>query len=588
MCGIVGIVAPEAGQYGPQLQKMLAAISHRGPDASGEMLFANCALGHQRLSIVDLSPTGAQPMRSAGDHQAITFNGEIYNHKYLRQSFGGYPFRGTSDTEVILAANQMYGKQTPQKLKGMFAYAIWDEAAHCLTAARDRFGEKPFYYAFGLRGEFVFASEIKAILASGLVEPKLSGTAVAHYLQRLYVHPTTTIYQNIYTLPPAHVLTFAQGKLDIMPYWQPPVVREVSMADAALRLQQLLDQAVSRQLEADVPVGAFLSGGLDSSSIVALASQHVPQLKTFSFGFGTSINELPYARELAARYHTEHLELQAGDYNLAELLWQMQEVYDEPFADSSNIPTFLIAKAAAQHLKVILTGDGADELLGGYSFWYRELYELQQQNETARQNIAKNIVKKILGRAIAPLHPLMARHDLQNTYFTPDQIAALMRDGTKPPIFWGGKDQHLDNVLRWDVADYMPGDILVKTDRASMAHGLELRAPFLDVDVAEFCLSLPYSLKINDRTDKWVLREAVGNLWTEQIRQRSKQGFGAPVAQWLQRPDFQELIANYLIRPDRKIFAYLDHSAVSQYAKVPDYRTWVLLVLSLWLEKHLS
>jgi asparagine synthase (glutamine-hydrolysing) len=587
MCGIAGIVAADATRHQEALGRMLNRLTHRGPDDSGQWLSDHCLLGHRRLSIIDLSPSGAQPMQSAEGNAVITFNGEIYDYKQLRTQFaGGYSFQSTSDTEVILAAYNRYGEAAACHLKGMFAYAIWDKQQQKLTAARDRFGEKPFYYARGEDGSFLFASEIKAILASGLVKPVLSQQALAHYLQRLYVHPTETIYRNIHTLPPAHCLTLTNGQPEIKPYWSfPKLQRHISLAEAAEQLQTLLDCAVAKQLVADVEVGAFLSGGLDSSSVVALASRHTHRLKTFSFGFGTAINELSFAREIADKYGTDHTELRAEDYHLADLLVQMQEIYDEPFADSSNIPTYLISKAASRHLKVILTGDGADELLAGYSFWYRRLYEAASSHQNSLTDTLKQLVRKLLLRGTAPKVSLLDMHDRQNTYFNQTDIKKMLGI-TSLSVPKPQQPDTMDGVLRWDVADYMPGDILVKVDRASMANSLELRAPFLDVDVAEFCLSLPYSLKINHQTDKLVLRAAFADKWTESIRNRGKQGFGAPVQEWLQKPDFQQLIGDLLKNPGNKLYDYIDFDTAQPFTEKPTYQTWILLVLSLWLTQH--
>jgi asparagine synthase (glutamine-hydrolysing) len=374
MCGIAGIVADSPRGYEDRVWEMVNCLGHRGPDGSGVHIFDNCILGHTRLTIVDLE-TGSQPMLCALTDVGVTFNGEVYGYKTIRAAIPDYPFRTKSDTEVLLALYHHHGRSLPEKLPGMFSFAIWDNRMRELFCARDRFGEKPFYYAQGARGEFLFASEIKALLASGLVTPVLDEEAVAHYMKYLYVHPHRSIYRNIHALPPAHYLRYAEGKIQVERYWTlPDTDSKIELPEAADQFRMLFEQAVSRQLVADVPVGAFLSGGLDSSTVVAVASRFCPKLHTYSFAFEDSVSELPFAREVAARYRTEHVELADDTVDIAELLVAMQQVYDEPFADSSNIPTYMISRLAREHTKVILTGDGGDELLAGYP-WYRPLLE---------------------------------------------------------------------------------------------------------------------------------------------------------------------------------------------------------------------
>src|ERR1041384_3119965 len=379
MCGIAGILAPEVSRHASSLDRMVAALRHRGPDGRGTHLFSGCALGHTRLSIIDLEG-GAQPMLTPDGQRAVVFNGEIYGYKSLRARLGGeYSFRTSSDTEVLLALHARHGDAMLDSLPGMFAFAIWDERRRRLFCARDRFGEKPFFYAVAPDGAFVFASEIKAILASGLIEPELDRDSVAHYLQYLYVHPHRTIYRNVHVLPPAHRLIYADGRIDVAPYWMLPASSgPIGLDDAAERFRTLLGRAVSNQLIADVPVGAFLSGGLDSSTIVALAAAERGRCKTFSFGFAPAIDELPFARGIADRYGTEHFEVSDAGLDVAAALTHMADVYDEPFGDSSNIPTFLLCQQARRQVTVALTGEGADELLGGYTFWYRSLFEMDE------------------------------------------------------------------------------------------------------------------------------------------------------------------------------------------------------------------
>jgi asparagine synthase (glutamine-hydrolysing) len=604
MCGIVGIVAPEAESYRSALERMVGALRHRGPDGSGIHIFPGCALGHTRLSIVDLM-TGEQPMIAADGTLAITFNGEIYGFREIKQRHKEYPFHTTSDTEVILALYQIYGEKFLQQLPGMFAFAIWDDRERSLFAARDRFGEKPFYYAWGPGGEFLFASEIKALGASGLLEPKISRAALIHYLRYLYVHPGQTIYSNVFVLPPANNLRLRDGQVFLERYWQLPHSREaLSEQEAVSEFRRLFEKAVGSQLIADVPVGSFLSGGLDSSSVVAVASYKYPRLRTFSFGFRDSINELPFAKEIAELYGTEHIELEDQQADIADLLVEMARVYDEPFADSSNIPTYLISQAARRYGKVVITGDGGDELLAGYEGWYRPLWDMERSAAHPASAIAlvkgasyvlsrigiqspnawQQIIRGHERRQNIP--SIMQTHRMQMLQFSDAELSQLGFNGDM--LTWKAAQfpDSLDGVLREDLSNYMPGDILVKTDRASMAHGLELRTPYLDVDFASFCISLPINLKITDEEDKWILRHSYGKAWTESIRRRKKCGFGGPVDQWLKSDSVVALKARILGNPAHSLFTLLPFEATQAFVARDNYQTWILLTLGLWLESR--
>ncbi len=605
MCGIVGIIASESpvDEYRSRLGSMVEALKHRGPDEQGQHFFSEqCAFGHTRLSIVDLK-TGQQPMLTPDQTVSVTFNGELYGYQEIRQRLS-YPFKTNSDTEVLLALYRNYGEEMVAQVPGMFAFALWDNTEKKLICARDRFGEKPFYYAVGGNGEFIFGSEIKSILASGLVTPILDKEMVAYYLRHLYIHPTRTVYKNIFTLPPAHRLVYQRGEIAVSRYWQFPTVNSaITLTDAKDRFTNLLSQAVRKQLVADVPVGAFLSGGLDSSTITALASRFVPHLKTFSFAFEGGLDESNFAREVAQKYGTDHTELSAATVDVASILQKMTQVYDEPFADSSNIPTYILAGLAKQHATVVLTGDGGDELLGGYAQWYQPLLTMSQLRPSSKEYMswfAKCIASLITlqksqawyrykGWRLKKQYPsIMAAHESQNTYFSQSEILKLglknpaltARDSSWAPI------NSLDDAMRMDLENYMPGDILVKTDRAAMAHALELRAPFLDVDFAEFCISLPYTLKINEREEKIILREACRSLWPVSVQKRSKQGFGAPVERWLQLAGVRKLKEEYLFNQNVKLWKIIPFEQGQEFAQKDSYQTWTLLVLSMWAEAH--
>lgn len=604
MCGITGIVAKNSREYQNRIEKMVQALAHRGPDENGIVYYENCALGHTRLSIIDLS-SGKQPMVGNNSYIAITFNGEIYGYNSIKDELSDYPFKTKSDTEIILALYEKYGRDMLPKLPGMFAFAIWNDEKGELFAARDRFGEKPFYYALGNNGELVFASEIKAILASELVKPVLDSESLNHYLKRLYVHPHKTIYKNIFSLPPACSLSFKDNSIKIDRYWKLPEINQnISIDEAKEKFEYLLDQAVQKQMVSDVPLGVFLSGGLDSSTVVALASKYKKDLMTISFGFD-GYSELPYAQEISNIYNTNHIELHDDNIDIADLLMEMQNIYDEPFADSSNIPTYLISKLARKHATVMLGGDAGDELLAGYTTWYRPLYYMKEFKKKSPLSLNlefyfnylldrlfkikdNDFIYKRTGLSLAKNYETLEQaHYTRNTFYNSEQIKNIalydFKENSETDKF---RHNSFDEVLKADIENYMAGDILVKTDRAAMASALELRAPFLDVDFASFCISLPYSLKINKERDKVILREVFENKWGESVRKRSKAGFGAPVSSWLKRDSLSKLKHNYLDDREQKIFKFISFEASREFVLRNDYHSWILLVLAIWMDKH--
>jgi len=607
MCGICLVIGAEHSNRDAAVMRMVAAQRHRGPDASGLVGSSSCLLGHTRLSIIDLS-TGSQPMTSADGRHTITYNGEIYNFKEIRQKlerFGAH-FRTSSDTEVILASYLAWGRTCLDSFRGMFAFAIWDDSEGRLFCARDLFGEKPLYFARTTSGGLVVSSEMKGILASGLIDPVLDMTSIDAYLTFGYIPPDRTVYANVSTLPPGHYMTWQEGSIDIARYWEPRFSSTpVTPQDAAAHLRVLIERAVERQMVSDVPVGAFLSGGLDSSTIVALMQQRSTRpVKTFSVGFGTWINELPYARVVAEHYGTEHHEINLGTPDITVLLEKMAEVYDEPFADTSNIPTFLISEFASKHVKVVLSGDGGDELFGGYA-WYPPLV----RSQTAPSSYAAWIVLRILSKS------LKDRNDSIRILSVASGMAARWKDpwercmmsGTQFRVnerkkLWGTRTKEVipfvpGEIIRppdsvtginrgfyHDLSNYLPGDILVKVDRAAMANSLETRAPFLDRDVAEFALSLPVSLRVRGNETKVVLREACLDLWPESLRYRKKQGFGVPIAAWLGLPGVSEMLQN-VFKPGSALRALLP-GINEVHIRSRDYKTWILLTLGFWLERQ--
>jgi asparagine synthase (glutamine-hydrolysing) len=488
-------------------------------------------------------------MQDAGGRYSIVFNGEIYGYKELRRDTP-FDYRTESDTEVILAMYARHGIDFIRRLPGMFAFALWDRRRQSLFAARDRFGEKPFFYAITAQNELLFASELKAIVASGLIEPRIDPASITHYLNKGYVDPARSIYANVHVLPPAHALEFSGGQLRTFRYWEfPEPRRDISLQQACEQFETLLSRAVDRQLIADVPVAAFLSGGLDSSTIVGQAVKHKPDLTTLSYRFSDGLDEGPFARAVAQMHGTRHIELFDEKVEIAGLLGKMAGVYDEPFADSSAIPTYLICKKAREFSKVVITGDGGDELLGGYVSRYRPMVIFADE---LGANRAQTLVKWLLFGTLRKLFPQRANLNNQANGLKTrlafgtvpealDEICAsfsraeLARYGLVRPNVQVDfpLENEVNDAMKTDLRGYMPGDILVKTDRAAMANALELRAPFLDVDLAEFLISLPGALKIDRNEDKIVMRRAFAKTWPPMLRGRGKQGFGAPVPQWL-------------------------------------------------------
>lgn len=594
MCGIAGIITPNAKNYSEEIQKMTDALIRRGPDSGSHAFYEHAALGHRRLSIVDLTETGKQPMFSNTQNECIVLNGEIYGFLDLKKKYSNYPYRGSSDTEVILAMYQTQGKSLIHELPGMFAFAIWDENKQELFAARDRFGEKPFFYAMGKNGEFIFASEIKAILSSGLVNPKINHEALYHFLQYGYVSAYQTIYSNISTLPPAHFLTYSAGKINIERYYEiPKNDQTISLSEAKEQFTSLLKKAVQKQLIADVEVGSFLSGGLDSSTIVAMVNEFIPKQTTISFGYSGENSELKYAEEIAKKYKTNHIEIHENRGNIATELLKISPYFDEPFADMSYIPQFKICEAASRHLKVVLAGDVGDELFGGYHF-----YEVENQlkNHFSYNNILMKFGLKQYGKFretsyltrenIAHKNILDFHQNSVRNFFSPKEMSDLgIQSKYHQEYSFKANPHSVNDIMRTDLEKYVPGNMLVKSDRMAMANSLEVRTPFLDKDFAEFCIQLPENLKITSDRDKIILREAFQNYWTDTIRTRKKQGFGSSVEKWFEEEKLVELSDQLLKDKSSKVFQFIHFDAAQKFLK-KDKKHWNLLQLALWAENH--
>lgn len=596
MCGIAGIITKNARNYNHEIQNMTDAIAHRGPDSAHHEFYENAALGHRRLSIIDLSENGKQPMFSNTQKECIVLNGEIYGYQSIKKQHAEYPYRGGSDTEVILAMYQRKKENLIHDLPGMFAFALWDENKQQLFCARDRFGEKPLYYTTGKNGEFIFASEIKAILASGLANTEINHDALSHYLQYGYVSTYQSIYKNIHSLPPAHQLIWKDGTIEVSRYYSlPKKDRQISLSDAKEEFVYLLKNAVEKQLIADVEVGSFLSGGLDSSSIVAMVNEFLPNQTTISFGYDHEDSELKYAREIAEKYRTKHVEIHEKKEDLVSGILKITPFLDEPFADTSTLPQFEICKAARKNLTVVLSGDVGDELFGGYNF-YKVENELKKhfsyQNVIAQfglklyQNLKQTSYlsqKNIQYSSILDFH----QNDVRNFFNENERRQLGINENYSQPYSFEANESSLNDIMRTDLEKYVPGNMLVKSDRMAMANSLEVRTPFLDIDFAEFCIQLPDQLKINSEQDKIILRESMNSYWTETIRNRRKQGFGLGIENWFEEKNLMKFSDDHLKNKDQKIFKYIDFHETQKFLN-KDRKHWNLLQLALWAEKKYS
>jgi asparagine synthase (glutamine-hydrolysing) len=583
MCGIIGIIGTTDLFAQKKADAMLATLALRGPDDRDTLSFHKGVLGQTRLSIIDLI-SGHQPMRDNTYDLIISFNGEIYNYRALRKELEqkGHRFTTQSDTEVILKAYKEFGTDAPTHLEGMFAFAIWDGEKQRLFVARDRFGEKPFYYAI-VKDTLIFASEIKAILATGLVKTTIDKTAIDNYLALLYIPPWRTVYQDIHPLPPAHWGIFKAGIFHQERYWQ---LRKKTIVttdiEASEEVRRLLTTSVKdRLLAADVEVGTFLSGGIDSSIVSALATQASSKnIKTFSAGFEDFINELPYARAVANQIESEHHEQQI-QMNLIETYQDVSRYFDEPFADSSNVPTALISQFARQHVKTILSGDGGDELFWGYGH-YRRHFHLRKIDKLS-QLLFSNPFKS---------------HKRYIQHWKPEERRRLWKDASvvdpdpASAIDVSEATTDLERINLLDIYMALPGDILTKVDRSSMMHSLEVRAPFLNHHLAEFAYNIPAHLKTNRYRGKLILEQTFGNLLPKEVFTRKKQGFGAPIKHWLRKPAFKNFVETIMTEQSHisELLHWEEIRKVlgSFYAGQDElqYRIWTLLSLELWFRSH--
>lgn len=631
MCGICGAVwtDPRFAVERPVLREMTGKLRHRGPDDEGAytaQLFhtppappqPGVALGHRRLAIIDVD-SSRQPLANENGGIRVVFNGEIYNYQELRKRLegNGHQFHTAGDTETLVHLYEDDGPEFVKHLVGMFAIAIWDSARRRLVVARDRIGQKPLYYRQEA-GRLAFASELKSLLAIPGMPRKIDPGALDEYLTFQYVPYPHTIFRGISKLPPAHVGVWQDGLWSVSRYWEPEwnVEKPISTGNAVEQLRERLRESVRMQLRSDVPLGAFLSGGIDSSILTAIMQQEsASKVQTFSIGFPErEYDESHFARRVAVHLGTEHHELRV-EPNAVELLPKLVWHFDEPFGDSSAIPTFYLAELTRKQVTVAISGDGGDELFCGYDR-YRAIRmanlvdRLPLGSALARWRVwdrlpnsgfQKSLLRRLRRFIELAGLPASQRYGELVSIFNEPRRAALYseafvatlpdRDPTEFLAAAFAKCKQREAVTAAslvDVMTYLPCDLCHKVDIATMAHGLECRQPFLDHRVVEFAVGLPISLKLRNRRSKWLLREAFGSMLPAEVFRRPKQGFGVPLDYWL-RGDLRELLHDVLLSPTALERGYFRSEAVralvdEHLALKRDHsaRLWALLVLEIW------
>ncbi|HVG29053.1 MAG TPA: asparagine synthase (glutamine-hydrolyzing) [Pyrinomonadaceae bacterium] len=628
MCGIVGIVRRGGRTVdGGVLASMCDAIRHRGPDDDGFYLKDSVGLAMRRLSIIDLAG-GKQPIANEDETAWIVFNGEIYNYLELRAKLEklGHRFRTDSDTEAIVHAYEQYGADCPKHLRGMFAFAIWDERAGELFLARDRVGKKPLLYALAPAGDLVFGSEFRALLRHPQVGRDVDYEAIHHYLSFMCVPAPLTAFAAIRKLEPGHTLRYTrEGEIKIERYWEPNFNRKEKWTEeeAGERAVGVLREAVRVRLMSEVPLGAFLSGGIDSSAVVALMSEESSApVKTFSIGFEEQdFSELHHARRVAERVGADHHEFIVRP-DAMEVLPTLVEHYGEPYADSSAIPTYYVSRETRRHVTVALNGDGGDECFAGYERYaamqlaetyrrvpaplreglIRQLVELMPSSELRRSRVRD--VKRFARAASLPAVERYLRwvsvfdSEAKDSLYA-DEFRARMRphraaDFIAPWFARANGAGVVDAALLADTMTYLPNDLLVKVDIASMANSLEARSPFLDHHVIEFAASLPAGLKLRGRTTKYLLKKVLRKLVPVENLERRKQGFGVPIGHWFRgemKGFLQETLLSEkhlrrgLFRPEAVRRLVADHVAGRA---DHSHRLWTLLMLELWFDRFID
>ncbi len=625
MCGIAGFTRflSPIGDI-TTLQNMGNAIAHRGPDASGEYLDEHVGLCHRRLSIIDLSEAGQQPMFSTDKQLAIVFNGEIYNFQSLREELvkNGYIFQSKTDTEVILALYQREGPACLNKLNGMFAFALWDKQKQRLFLARDRIGKKPLYY-LAKDGHFAFASEIKALLKLPNFNKNINYNALYDFFAYQYIPDPKTIFKDIYKLEPGFYLTITAQSIHKQQYWNLSFDQTSHQSEGELKEQllQLIQSTTQARMISDVPLGAFLSGGIDSSGVVGIMSQlSTNPVTTCSIGFDDKkYDEIKFAKIVANQYKTNHHEFTVRK-TVEDHLKHIVSFFDEPFADPSLVPTYFVCELARKQVTVALAGDGGDEVFAGYEKYSIDAIENQLRNyfpNWIRSRIFPRLAKLLTffqahffrkGHTLLnslSADPAMGFY-LSNAQMTNTHWHALINNNTRVQLgdyhpsqittqfYHNAKaEDHLAKILYTDIKTYLPGDILVKVDRMSMAHSLEVRAPLLDYQMMEFAARIPSFLKFKHGEKKYILKEALKPILPTDILYRKKMGFSVPLAHWL-RYEIKELSQQALLNPHSGLANFFNtqniHTLWDQHQSSKQdhsHMLWSLLMFELWFQRYM-
>jgi len=626
MCGIAGFTQFHRQRSSIDLLKAMGErIFHRGPDAGSEYFTENVGLCHRRLAIIDLSEAGVQPMPSSDDKLVITFNGEIYNFLELRATLQdeGYQFNTHTDTEVILALYGKYGEKCLEHLNGMFAFALWDKEKKELFVARDRMGKKPLYYYFDNENIF-FASELKSLLVLPNIPRNIREDAVYDFFAYQYIPDPKTIFENIYKLEPGHFITVNTNGLKKKEYWDISFAQTSNDSEEKLKayLTQLTDDCTKKRMISDVPLGAFLSGGVDSSGIVALMAKNSESpITTCSIGFDDEkYNEVDFARSVAEQYKTNHHEFTVHQ-NVKDELNHIVGFFDEPFADPSLVPTYFVSELAKQKVTVAVAGDGGDEVFAGY-----EKYSVDNVENQLRQKFP-SIVRQYIFPPLAKLagcikarpfrrakslltslsvEPAMGFY-ITNSFITDDIWNSLVNkkvssnlNGYHPSKITvdaynkaDGPD-HLSKILYTDMKTYLPGGILVKVDRMSMANSLEVRAPILDYKLVEFAAKIPSKFKFNNGEKKYILKEIFKPFLSDDILYRKKMGFSVPLADWL-RGEIKEIAEDCLFNREAGLVSYFKQETIQKMwqqhqNKQIDYSAplWSMLMFQMWWDKYME
>lgn len=650
MCGIAGFVGGDwssSSAVTAILDRMNDSIRHRGPDGSAIWMDSGARIGfaHDRLSIVDLSPAGNQPMDSHGGRYVLSYNGEIYNHREIRGRLSNTPWNGTSDTETLLAAIEHFGvRKAVEMAMGMFAFALWDRKERTLTLARDRVGEKPLYYGTigGSNPIFLFASELKAIACHPAFTPEVNRAALTLFLRFGYIPAPFSIYQGVHKLRPGSLLVLREGRSEpeLETYWSGLKAAESgvqsrlsgSRSELTDELESTLESVIGQHMLADVSVGAFLSGGIDSSTVVALMQKLSPRpVKTFTIGFReTEFNEADDAKAVARHLGTEHSELYVTSQEARSVIPRLPEIYDEPFADSSHIPTYLVAALASQQIRVALTGDGGDELFGGYNrhLVTADVWERISGIPPAARAVASGMLSMIPAAAWATGGkafsralpgwvighnltetmrrglPLLASRSVNDLYRGIVSLwadpASVVIGASEPDLGYEAALSGLqalrptEQMMALDMVRYLPDDILVKVDRASMAVSLETRVPYLDQRVIELAWRLPFDSKIHGSQTKAILRELLYRYVPKNLVDRPKMGFAAPIGEWLRGP-LRDWAESLLDPATMRQQGYLDADVVQKiwrsHLRGPideKNRLWVILMFQSWLQAYVT